>query len=186
MNRLLMDIDTHLETERLVLRMPQSGDGKVVNHAIRSSVQEMKPWLGFVREVPTVEETEINTREAHIKFLKRESLRYLVFLKETNEFIGSTGFHNIDWDVPKLEIGYWIDTTYRGFGYMTEAVEKLTDFAHETLTCRRVEIRCDRENVRSRAIPERLRFSLEGILKNEDLSIDGTKLTDTCVYASVR
>ncbi|KMM38005.1 acetyltransferase [Alkalihalobacillus macyae] len=185
MDPLLMEIDTQLETERLLLRMPRPGDGTVVNKAIKSSVAELKPWLGFVQELPTVEETELNTREAHIKFLKRESLRYLIFLKETNEFVGSTGFHNIHWSIPKLEIGYWIDTSYSGNGYMTEAVGKLTDFALDQLRCRRIEIRCDRENDRSRAVPERLGFSLEGILKNEDLSIDGSKITDTCVYAKV-
>ncbi|WP_347549719.1 GNAT family N-acetyltransferase [Pseudalkalibacillus hwajinpoensis] len=185
MNVLLKDIKTELGSNRLILRMPQPGDGKVVNHAIRSSINELKPWLGFAREVPTVEETEINTRDAHIKFLKRESLRFLIFLKETNEFVGSTGFHNIDWEIPKLEIGYWIDTRFSGNGYMTEAVDVLTDFAKNELGCRRIEIRCDRENDKSRSVPERIGYQLEGILRNEDLSIDKLKVTDTCIYARV-
>jgi RimJ/RimL family protein N-acetyltransferase len=183
-NPILMEIETSLETERLMLRMPQPGDGKVVNEAIQTSIDELRPWLGFARVTPTPEETEINTREAHIKFLKRESLRFLVFLKETNEFVGSTGFHNIHWDVPKLEIGYWMATGHSGHGYMTEAVQKLTQYAHQSLGCRRVEIQCDRENARSRAIPERLGYLLEGTLKHDDLSIDGKKITDTCIYAS--
>ncbi|MFK3958576.1 GNAT family N-acetyltransferase [Guptibacillus hwajinpoensis] len=185
MNPILMEIETALETERLMLRMPEYGDGKIVNQAIQSSINELRPWLGFARETPTPKDTEINTREAHIKFLKRESLRFLVFLKETNEFVGSTGFHNIEWDVPKLEIGYWVATKQSGHGYMTEAVQKLTEYAHQDLKCRRVEIRCDRENERSRAIPERLGYDFEGTLKNEDLSIDGTQITDTCIYASI-
>ncbi len=183
-NPILIEVKTSLETERLTLRMPQPGDGKVVNEAIQTSIDELRPWLGFARVTPTPEETEVNTREAHIKFLKRENLRYLVFLKETGEFVGSTGFHNIDWDVPKLEIGYWMATFQSGHGYMTEAVQKLTQYAHQGLGCRRVEIQCDRENERSRAIPERLGYVLEGTLKNDDLSIDGKHITDTCIYSS--
>ncbi len=68
---------------------------------------------------------------------------------------------------------------------MTEAVQGITRFAFRELHARRVEIRCDARNRKSRAIPERLGFTLEGILKNDDLSADGTQLRDTCVYAKI-
>ncbi|MCA1062579.1 GNAT family N-acetyltransferase [Rossellomorea sp. AcN35-11] len=185
MNPVLMDISTEIETERLRLRMPQPGDGAKVNAAIKASLPELQPWLGFARSNPSVDDTETNTREAHAKFLTRESLRYLVFLKETNEFVGSTGFHNIDWTIPKFEIGYWIDSRMSGKGYMVEAVGKLTEFALTELKGKRVEIRCESTNNKSKAIPERLGYELEGILRNEDLSVDGERLTDTCVYGKI-
>ncbi|MCA0148422.1 MULTISPECIES: GNAT family N-acetyltransferase [Rossellomorea] len=185
MNTVLFDVPTLIETERLELRMPQPGDGRAVNAAIKASLSELQPWLGFARSNPSVEETETNTREAHAKFITRESLRYLIFLKDTNEFVGSTGFHNIDWSVPKFEIGYWIDTRMSGNGYMAEAVGKLTEMALNELNGKRVEIRCESTNDKSRAVPERLGYELEGILRNEDLSVDGERLTDTCVYGKI-
>jgi RimJ/RimL family protein N-acetyltransferase len=185
MNTVLIDVPTMIETERLELRMPQPGDGRAVNAAIKASLSELQPWLGFARSNPSVEETETNTREAHAKFITRESLRYLIFLKDTDEFVGSTGFHNIDWSVRKFEIGYWIDTRMSGNGYMAEAVGKLTELALNELNGKRVEIRCESTNDKSRAVPERLGYELEGILRNEDLSVDGERLTDTCVYGKI-
>ncbi|WLR46597.1 GNAT family N-acetyltransferase [Halobacillus litoralis] len=185
MNPVMRDVKTNIETERLILKMPEPGDGRAVNAAIQRSVNELKPWLGFVQETPTVEDTEANAREAHAKFLLRQNLRYLVFLKEDRTFVGSTGFHRMDWDVPKFEIGYWMDTAHSGKGYMREAVEALTAYALHDLGGARVEIRCESENKRSRAIPESLGFELEGILRNDDLSVDGKRLTDTCIYAKV-
>ncbi|BCB03604.1 GNAT family N-acetyltransferase [Bacillus sp. KH172YL63] len=185
MNPVLLDIPEIIETERLVLRMPKPGDGTVVNGAIKASINELRPWLGFVQEEPSVEDTETNTVEAHANFLTRASLRYLIFKKGTNEFIGSTGFHNIDWNVPKFEVGYWIDTRMGGHGYMVEAVGKLTEFALSELKGKRVEIRCESTNMKSRAIPEKLGYELEGILRNEDLSVDNERLTDTCVYGRI-
>ncbi|MGP4074279.1 GNAT family N-acetyltransferase [Halobacillus sp. K22] len=185
MNPILKDVRSKLETERLVLKMPEPGDGAVINQAIQASIEQLRPWLGFVQDVPTPEDTEVNTREAHAKFLTRENLRYLIFLRETGEFVGSTGFHNIDWKIPKLEIGYWIDTSKSGNGYMREAVAALTDYATKELDCVRVEIRCESENLKSRLIPEKLGYDLEGILRNEDLSVDGQRLTDTYIYAMV-
>ncbi|MCM3740308.1 GNAT family N-acetyltransferase [Oceanobacillus luteolus] len=186
MNPLLLEVPMQFETERLILRAPYKiGDGEIVNKAIKDSLYELKPWLLFAQELPAVEETEINLREAYINFLKRESFRFLIFHKDSSDFIGVTSFDNIDWDIPKSEIGYWINTSYSGKGYMTEAVKELVDFGLDSLNFRRIEIRCESTNYKSRAIPERLGFVLEGTLRNEDLSVDRRELTDTCIYSIV-
>jgi ribosomal-protein-serine acetyltransferase len=187
MNPLLLDVTLQLETERLILRAPlQTGDGSIVNKAIRDSFNELKAWLPFAQELPTVEETEINLRNAHINFLKRESFRFLIFHKDTNDFIGTTSLQGIDWDIPKCEIGYWVNTRFSGNGYMTEAVKELTNLGLNHIEFRRIEIRCESTNLKSRSIPEKLGFVLEGILRNDDLSADGNKLTDTCFYSKIK
>lgn len=184
MNPILLYVPSQIETERLILRAPlQSGDGNIVNAAIRDSINELKVWLPFAQNIPAVEETEINLREAYIKFIKRESFRFLILHRETNDFIGIASLHGIDWDIPKCEVGYWINTKFAGNGYMVEAVHKLTNFGLNQFQFKRIEIRCESTNMKSRSIPEKLGFELEGILKNEDLSADGKKLTNTCIYA---
>ncbi|TLS37055.1 GNAT family N-acetyltransferase [Pseudalkalibacillus caeni] len=184
MDPIMLDLPSQLATERLFLRAPLlQGDGPIVNEAIRESYDELRMWLPFAQTIPAVEETEINLRKAHIKFLERESFRFLIFHKESNHFIGTASIQGIDWDIPKGEIGYWINTKYSGNGYMTEAVRELADLGMSHLQFNRMEIRCESENVKSRSIPEKLGFSLEGILRNEDLSADGKRLTDTCIYA---
>ncbi|MFD2043258.1 GNAT family N-acetyltransferase [Ornithinibacillus salinisoli] len=183
MNPILRDFPNEFETERLLIRMPLPGDGKVIHAAIEASINELKPWLPFAQKKQSVEDTEINIREAHVKFIKREDLRLIIIHKETGEYIASSGLHRIDWDVPKFEIGYWIDSRHSGNGYITEAVEGIMNFAFTELQAKRIEIRCDAKNVRSRAVPERLGFVLEGILKNDDIAVDGDELRDTCIYA---
>lgn len=183
MNPIMLDFPHQFTTERLLIRMPLPGDGRVVFEGIIESINELKEWLPFAQFEQTEQGTEQNIREAHIKFLKREDLRLLIFNKETNEFIGSSGLHNPNWSIPKFEIGYWINSRFSGIGLMTEAVEGITAFAIRELKARRIEIKCDSLNRRSKAIPERLGYKLEGILKNEDQSIDGTKLRDTMIFA---
>jgi ribosomal-protein-serine acetyltransferase len=185
MNPILKEFPTEFFTDRLLIRMPQPGDGKAVYQAIQASIAELKPWMPFAQKEQSEQDVELNIREAHVKFLQREDLRLLIFRKDTGEFIAASGLHRINWDVPKFEIGYWIDTRHSGKGYMTEAVQGITRFAFHELKARRVEIRCDSRNKKSRAIPERLGFTLEGILKNDALSADGKQLRDTCVYAKI-
>jgi ribosomal-protein-serine acetyltransferase len=186
MNSLLIDFPTEFYTERLLIRMPKPGDGKVVFDAIQASINELKPWMPFAQKEQSELETEINIRDSYVKFLSRKDLRLLIFHKDTGEFIASSGLHRINWDVPKFEIGYWIDTRYRGKGYITEAVQGISNFAFNELEAQRIEIRCDSKNENSRKIPERLGFTLEGILKNDDISVDGKELRDTCVYAIIK
>nr|WP_090885755.1 GNAT family N-acetyltransferase [Evansella caseinilytica] len=183
MDPLLLDLPTEFYSERLFIRMPKPGDGNIVYEAISASIQELKPWMPFAYKGQTEEETESNLREAQANFLLRKELRLLVFHKETGEFIASSGLHHIDWRVPKFEIGYWIDKRHSGNGYITEAVQRITEFAFEELQARRVEICCDERNKNSRAVAERLGFSLDCVLKNDAVSVDGKDLRNTCIYS---
>lgn len=186
MHPILIDFPEEFFTERLYIRMPRPGDGKANYDAIEASKKELKPWLPFAQKNQSVEEVESNIREAHALFIKREDLRFLIFDKKTRNFMGSTGLHRINWDVRKFEIGYWIDTRFQGNGYITEAVQGVCDFAIRELNARRLEIRCDLENKKSRAVAERAGFTLEGVLRNECLAVDDSeKLTDTCVFAMI-
>ncbi|RSK29346.1 N-acetyltransferase [Bacillus sp. HMF5848] len=165
--------------------MPIPGDGRAVYDAITASLSELKPWMPFAQNEQSMEDVEKNIREAHIDFIKREDLRLLIFLKDTNQLVASSGLHRIDWDVRRFEIGYWIDSRFSGHGYITEAVKGIENFAITELNARRLEIRCEPENVKSRAVAERLGYSLEGILRKDALSADSEELRDTCVYGKV-
>jgi RimJ/RimL family protein N-acetyltransferase len=186
MKPILLDFPEKFYTERLLIRMPLPGDGKVVYQAMQASLNELKEWMPWAHREQTEDDVEVNIREAHAKFLTREDMRLHIFNRETGEFIGSSGMHRINWNIPKVEIGYWIDTRYSGKGYITEAAEAITNFAFTELKSKRVEIRCDTKNLKSRAIPERLGYTLEGILLNDEMSADGRQLRDTCIYAKIK
>jgi ribosomal-protein-serine acetyltransferase len=65
------------------------------------------------------------------------------------------------------EIGYWVRSRYEGRGLVTRACETLIDHAFGVIGVHRIVIRAGVENVRSRAIPERLGFTFEGIAREE-------------------
>ncbi|ANU12103.1 ribosomal protein N-acetyltransferase [Planococcus antarcticus DSM 14505] len=185
-NPVLLDFPEEFESERLLIRAPRREDAKASYEAVMHSLEAFRPWLPFAQQKPDLSETEATLIEAAANFKLRKDLRLHFFLKETGQFIGSTGLHRIDWEVRKFEIGYWIDSRFEGKGFATEAVERITRFAFEELGANRVEIRCDPDNVRSRAVANRLHFELEGTLRNDAVSRVGNKLRDTCVYAKIR
>jgi RimJ/RimL family protein N-acetyltransferase len=186
MQEVLLDFPESFDTERLTIRCPRPGDGPEFNAATLESWDRLQPWFVWAMEPPTVEENEIRLRQARAKFMTREDLWLLLFLKGTKTLIGSSGLHSIDWSVPKFEIGYWVRTGYEGQGYITEAVEAIADFAFETLGARRIKIRCNIDNLRSAAVARRAGFDFEGTnrcIRRHHLS---RELVDEMVFSRIR
>ncbi|MFC4736018.1 GNAT family N-acetyltransferase [Bacillus daqingensis] len=184
MEDILRTVPEQFETERLIIRMPMPGDGQAVWEAKQATRSSLAEWLPFIPLDDTVEETEAELRRAALRYLERSDFRLFLFRKTDGAYVGSSGLHRVDWTVPKVEIGYWVDARYSGQGYITEAVAGVARFAECEMGARRIEIRCDTKNEKSRAVAERLGFTLEGILR-QDTRYERGGLRDTCIFAKV-
>ncbi|TDF95037.1 GNAT family N-acetyltransferase [Paenibacillus piri] len=182
---ILYSFPESFETERLLIRAPLWGDGQAVNEAVLESMEQLRPWMPWAQRAPGVEESEAGVRRARLKFMERTDLRLHLYLKETGSLIGCSGLHRIDWKARRFEIGYWVRTSCSGKGYITEAVDGITDFAIRQLQANRIEIRCDARNERSKRVAERLSFTFEGRLRQEVSDTNGS-LRDTMIFAKVR
>ena len=68
---------------------------------------------------------------------------------------------------------------------MTEAVHGIVRWASDHLQARRIEIRCDARNRRSRQVAERAGFHLEAVLRQDEPDIEGHP-SDTPIYVVLR
>lgn len=182
---LLLDLPPSLNTERLVLRPPQAGDGPSFQAAVAESLPELRRFLGalpWIAGEQTAQSAEIYCRNAHANFVARKDLSLFVFDKAGGDLIGGVGLHRTVWATPKTEVGYWCRSSKLRRGYVSEAVSTLTRFAFTQLGMARVELITDEANHASRRIADRCGFTLEGTLRHESRAPDGT-LRNTCVYA---
>ncbi len=174
-----------IETDRLLLRILQSGDGRMLHEAASESFAELHPWMEFAKKPTTVSETENFVREAAHRFLSRDELNFILLRKADQQVVGALGVHHIDWEVPCFELGYWARTSLSGQGYMTEALRALVRFVFDALNAERAEIRCDSRNDRSAALARRADFTLEATLRHQARANDDS-LRDTLVFALLR
>jgi ribosomal-protein-serine acetyltransferase len=96
------------------------------------------------------------------------------------EIAGMIGHIGIDWPHRATALGYWLAEKHQGRGFMTLACRVYVDHAFGQLGLNRMEIRAATENRRSRAIPERLGFRLEGVVRDAEWLYD--RFVDHAVY----
>jgi RimJ/RimL family protein N-acetyltransferase len=185
LNPILLNLPSSIETSRLTLRPPRTGDGPALHEALTESLLELRRFLAslpWVAEEQTLESAEAFCRNGEANFIARRDLPFFVFEKQSGKLVASAGLHRTVWQTPKTEVGYWCRTQSCGHGFVTEAVSALTAYAFEHIKAARVELITDEENVSSRRVAERSGFTLEGILQKERRAPDAS-LRNTCVYA---
>jgi RimJ/RimL family protein N-acetyltransferase len=180
---LLLEIPAELPTARLRLRTPVAGDGAIVFPAVRESLAELKRWMPWATDAYDLQGAEEWCRRAAANYLSREQLQYMIFERQSDQYLGNVGAFKFNWEVPSCEIGYWLRTSHNGNGYMTEAVVGLRDMLSQ-LGMRRVQILCDERNLKSRRVADLARFRLEGILRNDSIGVNHS-LRSTCVFSWV-
>jgi ribosomal-protein-serine acetyltransferase len=85
---------------------------------------------------------------------------------------GAIGLHAIGKRDRNTSIGYWLDADYSGRGIMTKACRAMVTKGFQAFGLHRIEIRCATGNSRSSAIPRRLGFAEEGILREAEWLYD--------------
>lgn len=80
--------------------------------------------------------------------------------------VGVIGHHSIDWVNRIATLGYWLTEPYQGRGIMNAACHTIIGHAFDELNLNKVVIKCATDNLRSRAVPQRLGFVHEGTLRD--------------------
>lgn len=98
----------------------------------------------------------------------------------TGELVGSV---SVRIDVPRLfgDIGYLVKKEARLHGIAARAVGLLVDWCFDGLELGRVEIRCEPDNLASRAVAEACGFVYEGVLRAENVVHD--RRVDSAIFS---
>ena len=139
----------------------------LVIDANRAYLRRWLPWLDGTRSPADVRafiEQNVDAR--------RDDRALQLGICVDGRLRGAIGIHLVDWNNRSTSIGYWLDASLQGQGIMTACCSHLVAHLFNSLTLHRVVIRCAAENLRSRAIPERLGFKQEGILRDAEWLYD--------------
>lgn len=168
--------------ENLRLALPEPRHADEIVRLVQLNMEHLKPWMPWAVDDYSDEHARQWIRRTLDEFAKDGRFNALILLDE--KMIGTIGFHDLDTANRHAAIGYWVDKGYEGRGIITRCCRVLIDYLFDTMKLNRVQINCSVENGRSRAIPERLGFTLEGVLRQMEL-VDG-RFGDWAVYGLLR
>ena len=131
-------------------------------------------WRWIPTAVRTKEEMAAYIGTALLEQERGVSLPFTLVEKTTGQAIGSTRYGNIERTHHRLEIGWtWVARDWQRTAVNTEAKYLLLRHAFESLGCRRVELKTDSLNERSRAAILRIGAKEEGIFRNHMITESG-------------
>ena len=167
MHKLLLDIPSRLDTERLTVRKYVEGDGRELYLLLeRSNNREfLRENVEEVASIKTEEEAEIKVRKHSAEWLARDRFVMGVWLRSDNKYVGEIWIEPKKWEVPSFEIGWFLDQGYQGRGIATEAARRSLEFLFNDLNAHKVIVITRDTNPRSYKLAERLGFRREGHLR---------------------
>lgn len=161
-----------------LLRPLEPADAPAVHRLIQGNRAHLDRWLRWSNAIRTSGDVEQFIAE----FGRKQAT--------------SDGFHNgiwvngalagglVCWYIHPLnrasEIGYWLGEGFTGRGLATRAAARAIRYLFDEADLNRIEMQCGVENRRSRAVPERLGFTLEGTRRASHRI--GDRFLDHCVY----
>lgn len=98
--------------------------------------------------------------------------------------VGRIGLHHLNRHNKLGAIGYWIDQKKNGKGIVVKSCKRLITYGFEELGLNRIEIKAAVENLKSQAIPQKLNFKKEGILRQAEYVNE--KYLDLTLYSLLK
>jgi ribosomal-protein-serine acetyltransferase len=153
----------HNFAESSELRLLQPSDGEDLFDLIEQNRLFLRQWLPACDLQNSLDDCKASIKASLDRLAANGGSTLGIWWQ--GHLAGVIGAGNIDWENRSTTIGYWLGECYQGKGLMTGACRALVDYLFFDLKLHRVEIRCAIGNERSCAVPKRLGFTLEGVLR---------------------
>ena len=145
----------------------------------REHLSQFLPWVGNMQ---TVENVRAYLQYCEGLIAAKTECSFIIV--QQDKVIGRIGFHHIDVNNKSAAIGYWLAKDAEGKGIITNACSKIIEYGFNDLGLNRIEIKAATHNPKSQAIPQKLHFTQEGILRQAEF-VNGSYF-DIVVYGLVK
>jgi ribosomal-protein-serine acetyltransferase len=176
------NIFKYIINNKLELRLLDFYHAETIYQVIERNREYLSKWFPWVKNTLNAEHTRAFIEFELRRFANNNGFSTGIFHEDN--YIGNISIHDINWNTKMTSIGYWISAEYQGQGIMTTCCQALLNHGFGILGLNRIEIRARTDNEKSRAIPIRLGFMEEGILRQVDFNND--RYYDHVVYGLLK
>jgi len=126
----------------------------------------LSKFLPWVNNMQSVGDFKDYIQNCEILYEQKKEVSFVIILND--KAVGRIGLHHLNLQNKIGSIGYWIDENFEGRGIITKCCKALINYGFKDLNLNRIEIKAAVINLKSQAIPIRLNFKKEGILRQAE------------------
>lgn len=141
-------------------------------------------FTGTVSRTKDRAETAIFLKELDEKRVAKTYFPFILLDNQTNEFIAFLDLKNIDWTIPKTEIGCYTDAKFAGKGLTTKAMQQFLDYCFDHFQFKKIFLRTHHANKSAQIIAEKCGFELEGHIRMDYKTTSG-EIVDLMYYGKI-
>ncbi len=157
-------------TRNLVLRPFRRRDADSLYESASDSLTELNQWLPWAHLAYSRSDAGSFIRESMAAWQEGRAFDFAIRqVDDLGRHVGNVSVWFTSRHARVGEIGYWVRTADTSGGVCTEAVARALEVAFEELDMHRVTLRIAVGNLGSERVAEKLRFSREGLLREEVL-----------------
>jgi len=157
-------------------------DVEPMHRLLTANREHLDAWLRWSAQLQTLDQVRGFIREFQERQARGDGFH--LGIRVNGELVGGLVCWYIQRQNRNCEIGYWLGTPFTGRGLASRAAARAVRHLFTVEGLHRIEMQCAVENLRSRAVPERLGFSAEGIRR--DSHWIGTRFQNHVVYGLLR
>ena len=176
-----IDGTPRLGTTRLELRAMEAGDVDAV-FRIQSNPEAMRYWA--TPPLRTRAEAAAVVERALAYAAEASGLTWAACARDDGRVVGTVSLFRFDPRNDRAEVGYILDRSAWGHGFMSEALGAAIGHAFGALDLRRIEADTDPRNAASIRMLERLAFRREGLLRER--WVVGGEVCDSLILGLLR
>jgi RimJ/RimL family protein N-acetyltransferase len=141
-------------------------------------------FTGTVSRTKDFAATENFLKELSEKRSAKQYFPYVVVDNSTNAFVAFIDLKNIDWSIPKTEIGCYTDEDYAGKGMTTKAMKLFIDYCFDYFKFKKIFLRTHHTNKSAQIIAEKCGFEKEGVIRMDYKTTSG-EIVDLIYYGKL-
>ncbi len=138
-------------------------------------------FVGTVSRTSNLSETDFFLTELISKRAAKQYYPFVLIDNSVDEFAAFIDLKNLDWTIPKTEIGFFTDEKFTGKGLTKKALNFFLDYCFETFEFKKIFLRTHYTNKPTQAIAEKCGFVKEGIIRMDYKTTSG-EIVDLIYY----
>jgi len=141
-------------------------------------------FTGTVSRTKTLEDTKEFLIDIVQRTKDKTYFPYIIIDDSNQRIAGFIDLKNIDWNIPKSEMGLYIDKDYANQGISTKAFRLFCDFCMSEYKFKKLFLRTHNNNIFARRIAENCGFEIEGTIRRDYKTTSG-EIVDLIYYGRI-